>query len=166
MYSSRPWMRNSSGAALMARTCSRSSALGSAARKWMASLLGSMAGRAVNGFRTITPLRSEGVRRMTSERKPQALSMASSIRLRRRTRSRPAVLKRTLPDANEVASRGSEEDIAGVDVGLHVFESDGLVERPQLVHLHLAVAAKIHPAEQRDQHGHIRSSIAVRGGSH
>src|ERR1017187_9239431 len=27
MYSSRPWMRNSSGAALMARTCSRSSAL-------------------------------------------------------------------------------------------------------------------------------------------
>jgi hypothetical protein len=37
----------------------------------MASLLASMPGRAANGLLAITPRRSEGVRSITSERKPQ-----------------------------------------------------------------------------------------------
>jgi len=68
----------------------------------------------------------------------------------------------SLSKTRQVASRRSEQHIAGVDVGLDVFKSEGFVERPQIVHLHFAVAAEIHPAEQRDQHGHIRIRIAHR----
>ena len=64
-----------------------------------------------------------------------------------------------LAQANQVACRGSEENIAGVDVGLDVFESEGLIQRPQFVHLHLVVAADIHPPEHRDQHRHMRYRI-------
>jgi hypothetical protein len=46
-----------------------------------------------------------------------------------------------------VAPRGSEEDIAGVDVGLYAIKAERLINRPQIVHLDLAMAANIHAAQ-------------------